>query len=65
MNIDNNIENCDIGYCISKAFWNKGMTTEAFSAVINFAFKEVGFERISGSIMLIMQPLDELWKSVI
>ncbi|MBW9157796.1 GNAT family N-acetyltransferase [Clostridium sp. FP2] len=48
MNIDNNIENCEIGYCIGKAFWNKGITTEAFSAVINFAFKEVGFERITG-----------------
>jgi len=48
MNIDNNIENCEIGYCISKAFWNKGITTETFSAVINFAFKEVGFERITG-----------------
>jgi ribosomal-protein-alanine N-acetyltransferase len=48
MNIDNNIENCEIGYCISKAFWNKGITTEAFSAIIKFAFKEVGFERITG-----------------
>jgi len=48
MNIDNNIENCEIGYCISKTFWNKRITTEAFSAIINFAFKEVGFERITG-----------------
>lgn len=48
MNIDNNIENCEIGYCISKTLWNKGIITEAFSAVINFAFKEVGFERITG-----------------
>lgn len=48
MNIDNNIENCEIGYCISRAFWNKGVMTEAFSAIINFAFKEVGFERITG-----------------
>lgn len=48
MNIDNNIENCEIGYCIGSSFWNKGITTEAFSAIINFAFKEVGFERITG-----------------
>lgn len=48
MNIDNNIENCEIGYCISRAFWNKGVMTEAFSAIINLAFKEVGFERITG-----------------
>ncbi len=48
MNIDNNIENCEIGYCISKTFWNKGIITEAFSAVIHFAFRELGFERITG-----------------
>ena len=48
MNIDNNIGNAEIGYCISRAFWNKGITTEAFSAVIEFAFKQVGFERITG-----------------
>lgn len=48
MNIDNNIQNCEIGYCIGKAFWNKGIVTEAFSTIINFAFKELGFERITG-----------------
>lgn len=31
MNIDNHIENCEIGYCIGKEFWNKGIVTEAFS----------------------------------
>lgn len=48
LQINNKDENCEIGYCISKDFWNKGITTEAFSAVIKFAFKEVGFERITG-----------------
>jgi ribosomal-protein-alanine N-acetyltransferase len=48
MNIDNNIKNCEIGYCIGKSLWNNGVTTEAFSAIINFAFKEVGFQRITG-----------------
>lgn len=31
MNIDNHIGNCEIGYCIGKEFWNKGIVTEAFS----------------------------------
>ena len=48
MSIDNHNENCEIGYCIGKEWWNKGIMTEAFSEVINFAFKEVGFERITG-----------------
>ena len=48
MNIDNNNENCEIGYCIGKLWWNKGLITEAFSQIIKFAFNEVGFERITG-----------------
>jgi len=47
MNIDNNIDNCEVGYCIGRAFWNQGLVTEAFMAVIDFAFKEVGFKRIT------------------
>lgn len=47
LNIDNNIENAEIGYCISKELWNKGIMTEAFNGIIDFAFKEVGFERIT------------------
>ncbi|WP_027626347.1 GNAT family N-acetyltransferase [Clostridium lundense] len=48
MNIDNHVENCEIGYCIGKAFWNKGIVTEAFSSIIDFAFNQVGFQRITG-----------------
>jgi ribosomal-protein-alanine N-acetyltransferase len=48
MNIDNYNENCEIGYCIGKAFWNNGIVTEAFSNIIDFAFVQLGFERITG-----------------
>ena len=37
---------CEIGYCISKAYWNKGITTEALKAVIKFLIKEVRVERV-------------------
>lgn len=43
---DDNKFSCEIGYCIGSSFWNKGFTTEAFNAVIEFLFKEVGFHRI-------------------
>lgn len=46
VDINNNDENCEIGYCMGKAFWNKGIMTEAFSEVINFLFNEIGFQRI-------------------
>jgi len=46
VDLDNNNENCEIGYCMGKAFWGKGIMTEAFSELISFLFKEIGFERI-------------------
>lgn len=46
MNLDNYNESCEIGYCIGKNFWNKGIMTEVLNKVINFAFVEVEFERI-------------------
>lgn len=55
-------DRCEIGYCIGKSFWGKGIMTEALKAVINFLIKEVGFNRVhayhhsdnkgSGKVML-------------
>ncbi|MBQ5674857.1 MAG: GNAT family N-acetyltransferase [Lachnospiraceae bacterium] len=39
-------KNCEVGYCIGYDFWNKGLTSEAFSGVIQFLFEEVGMHRI-------------------
>jgi len=36
----------DIGYCIGKKHWGRGIVTEALKAVLNFAFTSVGFNRI-------------------
>ncbi len=47
VNLSNNNEHCEIGYCIGKLFWDNGITTEALKAVISYLFNEVGFERIS------------------
>lgn len=47
LGVDNRNENSELGYCISKDYWNKGITTEAASSVINYALKEVGFTRIT------------------
>ncbi len=37
---------CEIGYCLSKRYWNKGIMTEALIAVENFLFDKVSFRRI-------------------
>lgn len=51
-----NIHNCEdrerrgeIGYCLSREYWNRGIMTEALQAVIGFGFKTVGFERIQAT----------------
>lgn len=35
-----------IGYCIGSQYWHKGITSEAFSAVIPFFFEQVAVNRI-------------------
>jgi ribosomal-protein-alanine N-acetyltransferase len=35
-----------IGYCIGKAWWRQGCTSEALTALIRFFFEEVGVNRI-------------------
>ncbi len=35
-----------VGYCIGKAWWRRGITSEALGAVIDFLFGEVGAQRI-------------------
>lgn len=46
MHIDELRNNCEIGYCIGYDYWNKGMTSEAVKAIIDFLFNEVGFHRV-------------------
>lgn len=37
---------CEIGYVLSKNYWNRGIMTEALKAVLNYLFKKVNFNRI-------------------
>lgn len=38
--------NSEIGYCIGKKWWHRGITSEALAAVMELLFKEVGVNRI-------------------
>lgn len=40
------IEEIEIGYCLSHEYWHKGIMTEAFKRLIDFFFKEVEVNRI-------------------
>lgn len=41
-----NIRMLHVGYCIGKAWWHQGYTTEAFAGLIRFFFEQVGANRI-------------------
>lgn len=47
--IDNDIEMVNIGYYISRKYWNKGITSEAFQRIIKFFFEEVKLNRIEAT----------------
>lgn len=47
LNVNDEKESCEAGYCIGKEYWNKGVLTEALSSVIGFGFNDVGFQRIA------------------
>ena len=36
---------CEVGYCLSRKFWNKGIMTEALKKVIEFLFEE-GYNKV-------------------
>lgn len=46
VNVDERVDSVEIGFCIGKPFWGQGIMTEAFQAVIDFLFGEIGVQRI-------------------
>jgi Acetyltransferase (GNAT) family. len=46
VSMDDKNEHCEIGYCLGKEYWNKGITTEALKAVINHMILVVGMNRV-------------------
>lgn len=49
VDIKESVMEADIGYCLCDDYWGAGIMTEAFSAVIEFLFDAVGFNRIAAS----------------
>jgi len=44
--IEEEINALELGYCIGEEYWNRGITSEAFKEVIRFFFEEVKCNRI-------------------
>lgn len=45
-NVNDAAQSAELGYSIGSTWWGKGLATEAASAVLTYAFNEVGFRRI-------------------
>ena len=45
-------ERAELGYWMDPAFWNRGYTTEAASALVDFAFRQLGLNRVSAEHMV-------------
>ncbi len=46
VHIDEENSSCEVGYCLSKEYWKKGIMSEALSAVIDYLFSQINFNRI-------------------
>ena len=46
VNQDSRVDMAEIGYCIGKPWWGRGLMPEALEAVKKFLFAEVGMQRI-------------------
>ncbi len=44
---DNECYSCHLGWQIDAPYWNKGIMTEAASAVVDYLFSKVGYDRIT------------------
>ncbi len=48
-NVDDDSQQCELGYSIGSKWWGKGFATEAASAVLQFGFSQMGAHRIYAS----------------
>ncbi len=46
VNMKEKAESFEIGYCISRAYWHQGITSEALRAVMDYLLNDVGARRI-------------------
>ncbi len=39
-------QSCEVGYCLSREFWSRGIMTEALRAVMHYLFYEISYQKI-------------------
>lgn len=46
VDLHSDVDSIEIGYCISRDYWHKGIVSESLAALIKFFFERVGVNRI-------------------
>lgn len=46
VSVDDSVMKAEIGYCLGRKFWHRGIMSEALKAVIDYMFDEVGMNRV-------------------
>ena len=47
VNVDDDIAAVQLGYCLGRRWWHRGIMSEALGAVMDFFFDAVGFHRVA------------------
>ena len=45
--LNESVEAADVGYCLSRAYWGRGLMPEALRAVMDYLFDAVGLNRVA------------------
>ncbi|HZO74618.1 MAG TPA: GNAT family N-acetyltransferase [Ktedonobacteraceae bacterium] len=57
---DTGFHRAETGYELNRAFWRQGLMTEAMSAVLTYAFTELGLHRVEAIIDIANEPSKNL-----
>ena len=53
------VAKCELGYCLGRAWWGRGLMTEAVKEVIRYLFREVGMNRIDAEVTRDLSGTDD------
>ena len=51
VDIDEDINACEVGYVLSKRYWGRGLMTEALQEVLSYLLKEADFNRVTADFV--------------
>ena len=55
---------CELGYCLAKNYWNKGLATEAAHCVLSFAFFDVGVDVVTAKYDVLNKASERVMQKI-